>query len=800
MKRILLAILVFIPALLAFLFWAQVSSAVNLFTENFESGQSVTSNGGTIEGVANFVAGADGSAVDFAGGGRVYYPQQGKINPSEGRVQFQYKPAQIWGGLLDYGLLGTPDSMGVFTNNALWAEYRISSEYYQVSTPLDLTLPTWHKVVFAWKCQPGATTNFISIKVDNLPASSRIIGQNCINPSATDRLYVGYDEFYKYSNGSFDQMSIYDSVSEPASTKVQSTGAVKVQGRQLFVDNSPFFVKSVGYQPTPIGLHPNESDMYCQPEIYNRDIALIRDMGANTIRTWRKVDCLSGSANTNFLNALYNNGDRPIRVIMGFWVDWGADITNPAVREAIKGEFRTYVARYKNHPAVLTWAIGNENNYHVASGNWDELYSLYNEMAQVAYEEEGGIYHPVTIVNGEISQVGNSVYGADDNSLNMVDIWGANIYRGVSFGTLFSEYPAKSLKPLLITEYGHDSYDVRSCSVGEPEQKQWDVNLFTQAQNNSAVTVGASLMEYSDEFWKSNRSLDSCPPSLGNTNGVQDNGGVFLNVFDNFGNEEFWGIVKIEKTQDGPDKVAKREVYCGLMIAFGNTDSDGDCVADVSDNCVNVANPNQENFNSEIVDLGDGFKFDDYTYIDGDSEGDLCDSDIDGDDLSNSEEASLSINDKNMDTDSDSFVDSAEVRCGSDPKIATSTPRRPAGVNLVDSDGDLLPDACEAVYGTNPNSRFSDSDSLVDGVEVLRLASDPLSVDTDLDNCSDDVEVSSLNQDKVVNSGDQLALAKLVVTKSSDSRYVRDVDINADGTINSGDQLLLALNFAESCI
>ena len=39
-----------------------------------------------------------------------------------------------------------------------------------------------------------------------------------------------------------------------------------------------------------------------------------------------------------------------------------------------------------------------------------------------------------------------------------IDIWGSNVYRGPSFGTLFLDYQKKSSKPLYISEYGADAY------------------------------------------------------------------------------------------------------------------------------------------------------------------------------------------------------------------------------------------------------------------------------------------------------------------------------------------------------
>ncbi len=59
-----------------------------------------------------------------------------------------------------------------------------------------------------------------------------------------------------------------------------------------------------------------------------------------------------------------------------------------------------------------------------------------------------------------------------------------------------------------------------------------------------------------------------------------------------------------------------------------------------------------------------------------------------------------------------------------------------------DNDGDYLPDAAEAAYGTDPNDPDTDGDGLWDGEEIITYGTDPNQVDTDGDGLSDYVEVN----------------------------------------------------------
>jgi len=211
------------------------------------------------------------------------------------------------------------------------------------------------------------------------------------------------------------------------------------------------------------------------------------------------------------------------------------DITNPVISNDILTRFETYVSTFKNRPEILFWAIGNENNYSLdpnneayATAQIKAWYSLVNHMAAAAHAIEGTNYHPVAVVNGEIEFIGEKGI-ADDSTLPNVDIWGINTYRGESFYDLFAQYKALSTKPLWISEYGIVAWKscntyLTSCDPNNPyntsgtqqlasvlptqkandesDQASWDGGLWDEIAGNGDITIGGSLMEYSDEWWK----------------------------------------------------------------------------------------------------------------------------------------------------------------------------------------------------------------------------------------------------------------------------------------------------------
>ncbi|MCX6803286.1 MAG: hypothetical protein NTY48_01810, partial [Candidatus Diapherotrites archaeon] len=343
--------------------------------------------------------------------------------------------------------------------------------------------------------------------------------------------------------------------------KPQSTGNVKISGRKLIVNGNEFKVKSVGYAPVPIGSTPDYGyDITVHPELTARDFPLLRAMNVNTIRTWGKV----GSA--SFLNNAWNNGVKPIRIIMGYWMGTEKDYNSLAVRQSILADFNSYVSTYKNYPAVLTWAIGNEENWFYAMqyGNNQKLkiyLSLVNEMAKNAYLIEGTAYHPTTAVTlempNQLATIGNYAGGADDANTAYIDVWGINNYPETTYGNWFNDYNSKTTKPLIVTEYGIDALDNTTGLEYESTQAAWDVNLWREIFN-SGVSVGASIMEYNDEWWKSGAFSE------------HNNGGYPTTSHpDGYSNEEWWGIARTTKAVSGLDVITPRQAYYLFQQEFG---------------------------------------------------------------------------------------------------------------------------------------------------------------------------------------------------------------------------------------
>jgi len=366
-------------------------------------------------------------------------------------------------------------------------------------------------------------------------------------------------------------LSLFFLLALPAANARPTT--VITDGRNLLVNGKPFTIKGVGYAPVPVGIDPEAvppyGDYYTldQSAIYLRDLPLLRDMHANTIRLW---GWNNEADHTDFLDRAYNNGKRPLYVIVTFWMALDLDLSDDETKTDLKNDFQAMVAAHKNHPAVLMWSIGNELNASgTYEGNLPALFSLLNEMAQLAHTEEGMNPHPVTTPLADSNLI--STISTYDPGMTNLDVWSVQVYRGSSFGTLFSDYQAVSTKPLAILEYGIDAYDDQNGdeyeTLGTAHQADYAKSLWNEIARNSPVCTGGSIMAYSDEWWKGKYGKTeeghlTCPdydPSLHSPCGY-----AAPSHPDGYANEEWWGIMRTQDNGAEPDIMQPRAVYYTL--------------------------------------------------------------------------------------------------------------------------------------------------------------------------------------------------------------------------------------------
>jgi|CXWL01.1.fsa_nt_gi hypothetical protein len=216
------------------------------------------------------------------------------------------------------------------------------------------------------------------------------------------------------------------------------------------------------------------------------------------------------------------------------------------------------------------------------------------------------------------------------------------------------------------------------------------------------------------------------------------------------------------------------------IVEAADLDLDSDGVANAADNCPAVANAAQASTDRNFIDQTPPSTQDDKTWPNSDAQGDACDTDDDNDGLTDGDEATggactgTVTNPLLRDTDGDRALDGAECALGTNPNDDASKPSAAACGLGTDTDGDRVSDRAEVCgYNTSPANTDTDGDRTLDGAR---------------DGC----EAASLNNDRAVNSGDQLLLVLEIIREPSPSLRLVSMDVNKDGGVNSGDQLLVA--------
>ena len=180
----------------------------------------------------------------------------------------------------------------------------------------------------------------------------------------------------------------------------------------LFVDGNPFEIKGVtfGY----------DKDVENYPA-YFKDL---KSIGVNTIRIWG-----TNEDTEKLLDAAQANG---IKVMVGIWMRHGrpgmeADdsfnyLEDTEGMKAMYDNAIKTVERYKNHPAVLTWGIGNEVYLNIATDAEKEAYSKLLEKI-CSHIKQTDTLHPITSVEAW-------TFGLDwwQKYVPSIDIYGLNCY------------------------------------------------------------------------------------------------------------------------------------------------------------------------------------------------------------------------------------------------------------------------------------------------------------------------------------------------------------------------------------
>jgi hypothetical protein len=170
--------------------------------------------------------------------------------------------------------------------------------------------------------------------------------------------------------------------------------------------------------------------------------------GGNSIRTWG-IESLEQLVDGKPL--LDRCEELGISVTAGIWIEHerhGFDYSDPEQVRQQREKVRAAVVQYKDHPALLTWGLGNEMEGPISKSGADRIWKELNTLAAIIHREDPK--HPVmTVIAGASSEKVNGIIKHYPN----IDILGVNAYA--SAASVASEIKqAGWKKPFVLTEFG----------------------------------------------------------------------------------------------------------------------------------------------------------------------------------------------------------------------------------------------------------------------------------------------------------------------------------------------------------
>ncbi|MBI4322051.1 MAG: hypothetical protein HY675_26465 [Chloroflexi bacterium] len=227
--------------------------------------------------------------------------------------------------------------------------------------------------------------------------------------------------------------------------------------RYLVNDRPELFV-GMGYNP--IYRYLADKDRAAR---YDRDFAILRQAGVNHITGW---DADKGFEQDKFdeltLGQALKHG---LGVVMPFYLPPEGDYADETFQRHLMEQAATKIARFKDHPALRMWGVGNEV---LSEMSWpeerDAFLEFYVKLADrfhqldpshpVIYREAEDVFVPAIL----------STWGSPQERPWL--LYGMNSYT-LAIGRLIDAWPLRSAgRPLFVTEFGLEDQGSRRRADG----------------------------------------------------------------------------------------------------------------------------------------------------------------------------------------------------------------------------------------------------------------------------------------------------------------------------------------------
>ena len=189
----------------------------------------------------------------------------------------------------------------------------------------------------------------------------------------------------------------------------------------------------------------------------------LKEAGGNCVRTW-SVETLEEkvTGGARFIDRAQQLG---LMVVPGLWIEHerhGFDYADATKVQAQREKVVAAVRRYKNHPAVLVWGLGNEVEGPTSPSGSVAVFKEIEELTKLIKQEDPA--HPVmSVIAFNVAKIENV-----KRCCPSLDILGVNSYGGAA-GAGEALKRAGWTKPFAVSEFGvRGPWEVPTTEWGAP--------------------------------------------------------------------------------------------------------------------------------------------------------------------------------------------------------------------------------------------------------------------------------------------------------------------------------------------
>ena len=360
-------------------------------------------------------------------------------------------------------------------------------------------------------------------------------------------------------------------------------------GMKLVVDGDDFMINGMNWDYVPIGTSVMGYSLWKQSDdvikaALDAEMGLLKNMGVNAIRQYEGVQ-------PKWIEYIYENYGiytminhafgRYGLTIDGSWVP-NTEYSDQKTEKILLDEVTALTNKYKGTKGLLMYLLGNENNYGLF---WDgaeteeipvkdrkstkrarAMYKLFNKATLLMKSLDDSL--PIAMCNGDLVFIDIIAEECKD-----VDIYGTNMYRGISFTDAFEKVKEKLNIPFMFTEFGVDAFNAIENQEDQRSQAYYMVGNWKEIYENAAGlgkagnSIGGFTFQFSDGWWKYDQTKNF---DVHDGNASWPNGGYEhdFKEGENNMNEEWFGICAKGPTNErGLYDLYPRAAYYALKEA-----------------------------------------------------------------------------------------------------------------------------------------------------------------------------------------------------------------------------------------